>query len=47
MRVRSADGAAREINPLDAKYRLKVEAWKRLPLWAANRIGPLIARGLG
>lgn len=45
--VRSAEGAAREINPLDAKYRLKVEAWKRLPLWAANRIGPLIARGLG
>ena len=45
--VRSADGAAREINPLDAKYRLKVEAWKRLPLWAANRIGPLLARGLG
>ena len=46
--VRTADGAgARSVNPLDAKYRLKVEAWKRLPLWAANRIGPLIARGLG
>ncbi len=46
--VRTADGgAARTINPLDAKYRLKVEAWKRLPLWAANRIGPLLARGLG
>jgi len=46
--ARTADGgAARTINPLDAKYRLKVEAWKRLPLWAANRIGPLIARGLG
>lgn len=46
--VRTAVGsAARQINPLDAKYRLKVEAWKRLPLWAANRIGPMIARGLG
>lgn len=45
--VRAADGAARAINPLDAKYRLKIEAWKRLPLWAANRIGPWIARGLG
>ena len=46
--VRTADrAAARAINPLDAKYQLKVEAWKRLPLWAANRIGPLIARGLG
>jgi FemAB-related protein (PEP-CTERM system-associated) len=39
--------AAREINPLDPKYRLKVAAWKRLPLWAANRLGPLLARGLG
>lgn len=46
--IRTADGgAARTINPLDAKYKLKVEAWKSLPLWAANRIGPLIARGLG
>lgn len=46
--VRTVDGgAARTINPLDAKYQLKVKAWKRLPLWAANRIGPLIARGLG
>jgi FemAB-related protein (PEP-CTERM system-associated) len=45
--LRSADGGARQINPLDSQYRLKVEAWKRLPLWAANRIGPLIARGLG
>lgn len=46
--LRTADGAAaRTVNPLDAKYRLKIAAWKRLPLWAANRIGPLIARGLG
>jgi FemAB-related protein (PEP-CTERM system-associated) len=46
--VRTADGAApRAVNPLDPKYRLKIAAWRKLPLWAANRLGPLIARGLG
>lgn len=40
-------GVPREINPLDPRYRLKIEAWKKLPLWAANRIGPLISKGLG
>jgi FemAB-related protein (PEP-CTERM system-associated) len=46
--IRTADGSApREINPLDPKYRLKIAAWKKLPLWLANRIGPPIARGLG
>ena len=37
----------REINPLNPRYRLKIAAWRRLPLWLANRIGPMIARGLG
>ncbi len=46
--VRTADGAPpREINPLSPKYRLQVAAWKKLPLWLANRLGPPIARGLG
>lgn len=46
--VRTADGAApREVNPRSPRYRLQVEAWKRLPLWLANRLGPAIARGLG
>jgi len=40
-------GEARETNPLSPKYRLQVAAWKRLPLWAANRLGPIIAKGLG
>ena len=40
-------GNAREINPLDPKYRLKIAAWRKMPLWLANRIGPKIARGLG
>lgn len=43
----AAGGAPREINPLNPRYRLKVEAWKKLPLWVANQIGPHISRGLG
>ena len=39
-------GEARETNPLDPRYARKIAAWKRLPLWAANLIGPAIARGL-
>lgn len=46
--VRTADNAApRSINPLDPKYRFKIAIWQRLPLAVANRIGPMIARGLG
>lgn len=46
--VRTADGAApRAVNPLDPRYRLQIALWQRLPLAIANRIGPLIARGLG
>lgn len=45
---RTTDGRApREINPLDPRYRLQVAAWQRLPLALANRLGPMIARGLG
>lgn len=35
------------VNPLNPKYRLMVETWKRLPLSIANAIGPHIARQLG
>lgn len=46
--IRTAAGAAaRDINPLSPKNRLKVEAWKKMPLWLANRLGPVLARGLG
>jgi FemAB-related protein (PEP-CTERM system-associated) len=41
------DAAPREINPLSPKYRLQVALWKRLPLPIANRLGPMLARGLG
>ena len=36
-----------EVNPLNPKYRLMIETWRRLPLPIANTIGPLIARQLG
>lgn len=46
--VRTADGAEpRDINPLSPRYRLQIALWQRLPLAVANRIGPMIARGLG
>ena len=45
---RVADGqVAREINPLDPRFAFKIAAWKRLPLWLANAVGPHIAKGLG
>lgn len=44
----SADPAAvRDTNPTSAKYRLMVEMWQKMPLWLANRVGPMISRQLG
>ncbi len=34
-------------NPNNPKYRLVIEAWRRLPLAVANRLGPPIVRSLG
>jgi FemAB-related protein (PEP-CTERM system-associated) len=34
-------------NPMNPRYRLFIEAWKRLPLPVANAIGPHIVRGVG
>ena len=34
-------------NPSNAKYRLLIAAWRRLPIGVANRLGPLIVRNLG
>lgn len=34
-------------NPNNPKYRLMIAAWRKLPLWVANRLGPLIVRNLG
>jgi FemAB-related protein (PEP-CTERM system-associated) len=35
-----------DVNPLNPRYRLMVEAWRRLPLPVANRLGPWLARHL-
>ncbi len=37
----------RSVNPLDPRYRLQVALWKRMPLALTNRLGPMLARGLG
>jgi FemAB-related protein (PEP-CTERM system-associated) len=43
----TADGTApRDVNPLSPRYRAKIALWQKLPLAVANRLGPLIARGL-
>lgn len=34
-------------NPNNPKYKLLIAAWRRLPLWLANRLGPPIVRYLG
>lgn len=40
-------GARRDLDPRSPRYRLQTAAWRRLPLPLANRLGPLLARGLG
>jgi FemAB-related protein (PEP-CTERM system-associated) len=34
-------------NPANAKYRLLIETWRRLPLGFANWLGPFVVRSLG
>jgi len=36
-----------EVNPMNPRYRLFIEAWKRLPLPLANLVGGLLAPYLG
>ncbi|WP_374593235.1 FemAB family XrtA/PEP-CTERM system-associated protein [Sphingosinicella sp.] len=36
-----------DVNPNNPKYKLMTEVWSRLPLWLANRMGPLVSRSLG
>ena len=40
------DAEARDVDPTSDAYARKIELWKRLPLPVANRLGPMIARGL-
>ena len=39
--------AARDADPTSQRHAARIALWKRLPLPVANRLGPLIARGLG
>jgi len=44
----TADGQEkRDADPTSTRHALQIAVWKRLPLAVANRLGPLIARGLG
>jgi len=36
-----------DVNPLNPKYKLFIETWKRLPLPIARLIGPMLSRHLG
>ncbi len=45
--VYARKGRARDINPLSPKRQLQSALWKKMPLPVANRLGPIIARGLG
>jgi FemAB-related protein (PEP-CTERM system-associated) len=36
-----------EVNPLNPKYQLLINTWKRLPLAVTRMLGPMIARQLG
>ncbi|OYX65034.1 MAG: FemAB [Sphingomonadales bacterium 32-64-17] len=38
---------ARDADPLSPQHQSRIAAWKQLPLAVANRLGPVIARGLG
>jgi hypothetical protein len=44
----TAPGAnKRDADPTSARHALQIAVWRRLPLGLANRLGPMIARGLG
>lgn len=34
-------------NPANAKFQFLIRTWRRLPIGVANRLGPLVVRGLG
>jgi FemAB-related protein (PEP-CTERM system-associated) len=43
----TAKGDMPDLNPLNPKFAFFIAAWKRLPLPLANRLGPLIVKGIG
>jgi FemAB-related protein (PEP-CTERM system-associated) len=40
------DGKLPELNPDNPKYALAINAWKRLPVFVANRVGPAVVKYL-
>jgi FemAB-related protein (PEP-CTERM system-associated) len=36
-----------DLSPMNPKYRLMIETWKRMPLWCSQLVGPPLARHLG
>jgi FemAB-related protein (PEP-CTERM system-associated) len=36
-----------DLNPLNPRYALLIAVWRRLPLFVANALGPIVSRGLG
>lgn len=41
-----AGGEPPRLNPTNRKYRAAIAVWQRLPLFVANRLGPILARNL-
>lgn len=35
-----------DLSPNNPKYKVMIAMWTRMPLWLANRVGPLVSRGL-
>lgn len=44
---RAPGAAPRDADPTSRRHAARIAVWKKLPLALTNRIGPLIARGLG
>ncbi len=40
-------GAVPQNNPMNPKYRLAIETWRRLPRFVVDRLGPMLVTGLG
>ena len=32
--------------PSNPRFNLAIDAWKRLPMWISNRIGPIVVRNI-
>jgi len=42
----ASGGELPDQSPKNPKFHLAIEAWKRMPLWAANVVGPRLVRGI-